>query len=260
MGLHMTDRRIIAAQKLWFDLLRQADKDGKWIQSNEKIDYAGKFRDFGKFFLWLCLHGYRPGMAVARRNPCDPFGNRNCYLKYNHSSYDQDEMRIMAKMSASGVSCGIKTTTRLYGIWKGIKRRCLNPKDHDYADYGGRGIKICSEWMDYRTFAKWAWEHGYAKDLTIDRVDVDGNYCPSNCRWAGTLEQMLNTRETGKIYKNIRLRVNRMRAYLQEMPDDAVVTLVARRDCLPTRDVIEDDYLPIPESERIDLRRPKGKK
>ena len=89
---------------------------------------------------------------------------------------------------------------RLHTIWTNMKQRCYNENADNYAAYGGRGIKVCEEWKDdYRAFYEWAMSNGYADDLTIDRVDVDGNYEPGNCRWADDRTQRLNTRR-GKKY------------------------------------------------------------
>ena len=87
---------------------------------------------------------------------------------------------------------------RLYRIWKGIKYRCENPKSKDYKHYGGRGITICREWQcDFMVFRNWALSHGYDNDLTIDRIDVDGNYEPENCRWITRAENN-RTKRKGK--------------------------------------------------------------
>ncbi len=87
--------------------------------------------------------------------------------------------------------------TRLYTIWKAMKARCYNLKAEKYKDYGGRGITICPEWKnDFSAFRDWALSSGYTDDLSIDRIDVDGNYEPLNCRWATAKEQRHNRRDS----------------------------------------------------------------
>ncbi len=84
--------------------------------------------------------------------------------------------------------------TRLYEIWCGMKKRCYNSKDKRYKNYGGRGITVCNEWRSsFESFYEWATANGYSDSLTIDRVDVNGNYCPENCRFVTALEQARNT-------------------------------------------------------------------
>lgn len=87
---------------------------------------------------------------------------------------------------------------RIYRIYYGMKTRCYNPNEPSYHRYGGRGISICDEWLNsFETFQKWALSHGYRNDLSIDRINNDGNYEPSNCRWA-TAKEQANNRSTNK--------------------------------------------------------------
>lgn len=96
-------------------------------------------------------------------------------------------------------SCGCLTSihnhsnSRIYRILNGIKQRCYNPNKPKYKNYGGRGITVCQEWQDdFMNFYNWAMANGYADNLTIDRIDVNGNYEPSNCRWITQKTQQNN--------------------------------------------------------------------
>ena len=93
-----------------------------------------------------------------------------------------------------------KSKKRLYRTYHHMKERCYSPKAKGYVDYGGRGISICDEWLsDFESFYDWAVSHGYSDELSIDRIDVNGNYEPSNCRWATNTEQERNKRHTRKL-------------------------------------------------------------
>lgn len=93
--------------------------------------------------------------------------------------------------------------TRLYNIWHNMKQRCKNPQTPEYVRYGGRGITVCDEWANsFEEFRAWALSAGYRDDLTLDRKDNDGHYCPENCRWATPKEQANNTRRNRLITHN----------------------------------------------------------
>lgn len=95
--------------------------------------------------------------------------------------------------------------SRTYRIWKNMKQRCYNPKASRYENYGGRGIKVCDEWLnDFMNFYNWAMANGYRDELSIDRIDVDGNYEPSNCRWVTNKKQQ-NNKEKNRLvtYKGV---------------------------------------------------------
>lgn len=90
--------------------------------------------------------------------------------------------------------------TRLYSIYRNMITRCENPNNHKYKSYGARGISICKEWRDnFKIFQKWALENGYNDELTIERKNVNGNYCPENCCWIPSEDQAKNKQNSIRI-------------------------------------------------------------
>lgn len=84
------------------------------------------------------------------------------------------------------------TGTRLYTAWKNMRQRCSNKGKHNYYRYGGRGISVCAEWDSFPAFRDWAMSNGYTDELTLERRDSNGNYCPENCTWADYTTQARN--------------------------------------------------------------------
>lgn len=99
-------------------------------------------------------------------------------------------------------SCSIKVSktthgeskSKLHNTWIALRDRCNNPNFGGFKNYGGRGISVCKEWDDYLSFKNWSLSNGYSPDLSIDRIDPSGNYCPDNCRWTTRTVQARNTR------------------------------------------------------------------
>lgn len=92
---------------------------------------------------------------------------------------------------------------RLYRIWKDMKTRCGNPRSTGYQYWGGKGIKVCDDWeSSYENFRRWAMQNGYENTLSIDRIDGNGNYEPSNCRWVDSFTQNANRKFTREEVRN----------------------------------------------------------
>jgi len=94
------------------------------------------------------------------------------------------------------------TNTKLYRIWASMRQRCTNKNTAHYNSYGGRGIRVCEQWELFEEFYIWSMSNGYVEGLSIERIDVNGNYEPSNCKWITKKEQANNTRRTILITHN----------------------------------------------------------
>lgn len=110
--------------------------------------------------------------------------------------------------------------TRLYSIYMNMKTRCYNKNNSHYKYYGKRGIKVCNEWLhDFQAFYDWSMSNGYNDNLTIDRINVDGNYEPDNCRWITKHDQCYNTRY------NVYLTYNGKTQTMKEWADELGINL-----------------------------------
>lgn len=130
---------------------------------------------------------------------CD-CGNETIGMSWRMRNGDKQSCGCLQKEAIAKVS----TRHNLYGIrlhttWRHMKERCNNPNSTDYHNYGGRGITYYQEWEEFKPFYEWAMKNGYKDDLTIDRIDVNGNYEPSNCRWVSRKKQGRNKRDTIRI-------------------------------------------------------------
>ena len=124
------------------------------------------------------------------------------------------ERIVISTILATGrvTSCGCEKNAkqRLFQIWADMLARCNNPHIACWKHYGGRGIEVCAEWMKFANFKAWAETTGYSNDLTIDRIDSDGNYEPDNCRWITLYENQMrgfdkaasNYRKSGRWLSN----------------------------------------------------------
>lgn len=114
--------------------------------------------------------------------------------------------------------------TRLYHIWNGLNGRCNNPNNKDYANYGGRGISVCDEWREAQNFFDWAIDNGYSHELSLDRINTNGDYCPNNCRWITVNEQQRNKRNNRIIEYNGKKHCIAEWAELTGIPKQTIVS------------------------------------
>ena len=182
--------------------------------SGEKWRYSmGKFIDLtGQRFGMLTVIGQGESRVIGKRKVAKSYWKCQCDCG-NIKEICGDNLRngltnscgcqvrksVIIRSTKHGFSKRGKNRSRIYKIWAKMKGRCENESDQSYMHYGARGICVCDEWHDFLTFKDWAFSNGYSDDLTIDRIDVNGNYEPDNCRWVGMDVQLSNQRTTIKI-------------------------------------------------------------
>lgn len=140
------------------------------------VEYYGKSN---KHIRWKCI--------------CD-CGNLHIVLGYNLKNGAVKSCGCLGRDNLNRTIHGL-ANTRLFHIWQNMKARCSNPKEKSYKNYGGRGISICKSWLNDNTkFFTWAMQNGYKEYLTIERIDNNKNYTPSNCTWIPQSMQTANRR------------------------------------------------------------------
>ena len=153
-------------------------------------DLIGK--RFGKLVV-LCICDQRQSGHIVAHCICDCGNEKDVMISSLRNGRTKScgcfrREYVIGKNTTHGLS-----GTRLYSIWCDMHKRCEKPSNKRYENYGGRGITVCSDWQTFQPFYDWAMKSGYQPSLSIDRINVDREYSPKNCRWATSVEQQNNT-------------------------------------------------------------------
>lgn len=152
------------------------------------IRTAGKY-ELGREWIWLCRCDCGKETRVRRSGLVHGL-TRSCGCLQR----DRARQTVIERNTGHGAA-----NSRLYRIWHHMKWRCTNPRCAHYDNYGGRGVQLAEDWHGFEPFQAWALTHGYTDELTIERINVDGDYCPENCAWIPRASQARNTRRTARL-------------------------------------------------------------
>ena len=175
---------------VYYETINIGDKIGMWevIDYAEPVIYNGK-----KHRRWLCKCKCGTVREVKELS-----------LKQGKSTACGCTRRMaMVEGAKKKLTTHNLSQSRLYAIYRHMRNRCYNTNDIRYLHYGGRGIKVCDLWLNsFEEFAKWAFDNGYSDELSIDRIDVNKDYCPENCKWSTRTEQANNKTSNRKYTYN----------------------------------------------------------
>ena len=135
----------------------------------------------------------------SEKDACEFLGVSKCSVA---SCFRRGTLCKGYSISRVGLSTHGETKTKLHKRWESMIARCEYKKHPHYCRYGGRGISVCTEWHDYCSFREWAMNNGYLENLTLDRIDPNGNYCPENCRFVTWEQQESNKRNNRFVNHN----------------------------------------------------------
>jgi len=182
------------------------------------FDLTGK--RFGKLVVEHRLQETKNG-AVVWSCICD-CGNKSKVITTNLKNGTTNSCGCIRKIKSSLIfkTHGL-TNSKTYRVWSGMKTRCLNKKSTNYSSYGGRGITICERWNSFTNFLEDMGER--PEGMTLDRIDVNGNYEPSNCRWASKEQQAQNKRKLKMVNADSFLKFLKTQPYLTELQVKQIV-------------------------------------
>ncbi len=200
--------RVVSPKKA---ICKPGENHGRWVVLGESF-YLPPHE---QYFIAACACGTI--RAVHARNAMN---GKSVSCGCHKSEVARVRIRKTGRENPSYRHGGSKS--RIYAIWRGMKVRCSEkcPKDVWHL-YHGRGIVVCDEWMDFTSFRDWSFQNGYKSDLSIDRIDGNKGYCPTNCRWATSVQQSQNTSN------NVRIYINGLSMCLQQAIDAYGVQITA---------------------------------